>query len=517
MGIFKKEKPLKVLFVASEHFPFAKVGGLGDVMFSLPRALSRKGCDVRVMMPLYGSINKELLQGARLVYKGLPVPTSPDRGTDDLICNVLQLDASSDPRSPVTTYFLENREYYELRSNVYGYADDNLRFSLLSRGCLEFLNAANDWMPDIIVGSDWMTGYLLNYLEFEYKDYPRFKDLVTVFSIHNVHSQGVSRRFRFIPQTELDDGHGPLPGFFEPRMKHINAMRRGIMHADVITTVSPTYAKEIMTPEFGEGLDGLLQERRGDVYGILNGIDYEVKNPIIDPLLAKQFSIKNIADRVENKIALQKRFGLPEKPDVFVVGVVSRLDKQKGFTLLEPIIGSFLKSTGAQLVVVGTGSPDLMDFFHDLQKAFPENMCAHLQYDGQLPHLIFGGADVVLIPSQFEPCGLTQMEAMRYGAIPVVRNVGGLADTVIDYDPRTSVGTGFLFNDFEPTALLIALIRSYVNWRHRESWTGLQAQAMSMDFSWERSADQYLELFNKIIESRKIPSQDTRNVSPRLL
>jgi len=515
MGMFRKGKPMKVLFVTTEQFPFAKVGGLGDVMFSLPRALAREGCDARVMMPRYGSIDDELLAGAKLVEPQLAVPTVSDRRHDDLICNVLRVDATDDARSPVTTYFLENEEYYELRSNVYGYADDRLRFALLSRGCLEFLRLTSDWTPDVIVSTDWMTGYLANYLKTDYRDAPRLKDMLSVFSIHNIFSQGPSRRSRFIPQTELDDGHGPLPYFFDKRMEDINAMRRGIMYADVITTVSPTYAKEIMTPEYGEGLDALLAERRNDVTGILNGIDYDVKDPGSDPNIAKTYSIRTLADRTQNKTALQRRFGLPEDPDAFVMGIVSRLDKQKGLDLLEPNIGSFLKSAKAQLVVVGGGAHELMDFFHGLQRKFPTQVGAHLQYDDALPHLVWSGADVQLVPSRFEPCGLTQMEAMRYGAIPVVRRVGGLADTVADYNPGTGEGTGFVFDELEPAALLMALVRAHVNWRHRESWAELQRHAMKADFSWEHSARQHLKLFTAELERRRGTDDSAKNIPSR--
>lgn len=515
MGMFRKGKQMKVLFVTTEQFPFAKVGGLGDVMFSLPRALAREGCDARVMMPRYGSIDRELLAGAKLVEERLAVPTVSDRSEDDLICNVLRVDATDDDRSPVTTYFLENQEYYELRSNVYGYIDDRLRFALLSRGCLEFLRLTDEWTPDVIVATDWMTGYLTNYLKTDYRDTPRLKNMLSVFSIHNIFSQGPSRRSRFIPQTELDDGHSPLPYFFDKRMEDINAMRRGIMYADVITTVSPTYAKEIMTPEYGEGLDELLKERRHDVVGILNGIDYDVKDPAADPAIAKTYSARTLADRAENKTALQQRFGLPEDPDVFVAGIVSRLDKQKGLDLLEPIIGSFLKSTGAQLVLVGSGAPELMDFFHGLQRKFPAQVGVHLQYDDVIPHLVWSGADVQLVPSRFEPCGLTQMEAMRYGAIPVVRRVGGLADTVADYHPGTGVGTGFVFDELDPTALLMALVRAHVNWRHKESWAELQQRAMKADFSWTHTARQYMKLFAAALDGRKSKTGARKNIPPR--
>ncbi|MDP3958311.1 MAG: glycogen/starch synthase [bacterium] len=502
MKLFRKDEAPKVLFLTSEEFPFAKVGGLGEVMFSLPRALKKLGCDARVMMPRYGSIDKSVHKTS-LVMEGLEVPTTPDLMGKHLRCNVLRFDATDDPNSPVTTYFLENQEYYELRSNVYEYTDDTIRFALLSRGCLEFLNLTREWVPDIIVTVDWMTSYTQSFLKTDYKDYDRLQRLTAILSIHNIHVQGPSRRFRFTPEMERDDGHGPIPDFFSPRLKHINAMRRGIMHADMVNTVSPTYAKELTTPEFGEGLDGLLKERGDRFLGILNGIDYEKNDPATDPLLPKNYSAKSLDDRTENKLALQERFGLEKDPNAFVIGIVSRLARQKGFALLQPIIEPLIKATNAQLFTVGTGDTEIMDFLRSFQDKYPKNVRTHLMYDDVLPHLVYGGADIVLIPSKFEPCGLIQMEAMRYGAIPVARRTGGLADSIVDYSPLEKRGIGFLFDEFDPTALLIAIIRAFESWNHRESWKKLQKRAMAADFSWDASAREYMKLFKKAMALKK--------------
>lgn len=497
MGIFPQNSKPNVLFVSSEEAPFAKVGGLGEVVFALPRALVRLGYDARVMIPRYGTIDP-LSWNMPYTFEGLDVPTAPGGGTR-LVCNVRRAIAVGDRRSPVTTYFLENQEYYEFRANVYGYADDRIRFALLSRGCLEFLNRSREWLPDVIVTTDWMTGYLPNFLKTDYRDYARLAGIATVFSIHNLSSHGTIRPYRFLGESERDDGFGPVPDFFSPRMQQVNAMRRGILYADVINTVSPTYAKEITTPEFGEGLDGLLREKSGRLSGILNGIDYETVNPASDPFLPKKFDAKTIEARIENKGALQKRFGLPENPGTFVMGVVSRLTRQKGFSLLLPVIEAFLQSAGAQLIIVGTGETDIMDFFQVLEKKFPAQVRTHLQFDEALPHMVYAGSDVVLIPSQFEPSGLTQMEAMRFGAVPVARRVGGLADTIEDFNPATGEGTGFLFDEFEPNAFMIAMTRAFVNWRHHGVWKRLQKIVMTKDFSWDRSAREYGALFDQAV------------------
>lgn len=498
-----KKKSLKILFVSSEQTGFAKVGGLGEVMFSLPRALREIGHDARVFMPRYASINPEQL-ALTMVCEGLEVPSAVRDPKKNIICNVLSFTPNGHIHDNAPTYFLENQEYYEMRSNVYGYMDDRIRFALLSRGALAFLAQKSDWIPDVVVGADWISGLLLNILRTEYKDDPRLSKIATVYSIHNIGgNQGMKMHHRFIPEGDRDDGFGEIPDFFSPRMDFVNGVRRGILHADVINTVSPTHAKEILTEEFGEGLEKLLTERRDRLYGILNGIDYKTNDPATDSVLAKNFSIKNINARAENKRALQDRFGLPRDENIFLVGIVARLTKQKGLQLLMPIIDQFFKATGSQLVVVGTGEPEIMQFFKDAVVKYPNQLRAHLQFDGTIPREIYGGADAVLIPSAFEPCGLTQMEAMRYGAVPIARRVGGLADSVKEYSPETKKGNGFLFDDSDPIAFLIALTKAFANWQHPASWRTIVKNCMREDFSWEYSAKEYEKLFRLAIRIRQ--------------
>lgn len=492
---------LKILFVSSEEAPYAKAGGLGEVMFSLPRALKALGHDARVMIPRYGHMDLAA-HPFEMVYEGLQVPTGPDAGAKELICNVRFVSGTGDSRSPVPTYFFENQEYYEMRSNIYGYNDDPIRFAILSRGCLEFLRKYRAWRPNIIVCTDWMTSYIPNFLKTDFADDRALKKIATVLTIHNLASHPGTFNPRFIQESERDDGHGPLPDVFSPRMMHINPLRRAIMHADLVNTVSATYAKEITTPEFGEELDGLLRERRGRLVGILNGIDYETNNPETDTRLASTFSARSIERRKENRLALQQRLGLPQDPNAFLMGIVSRLNRQKGFKLLADMIEPFLKETKGQLVVVGSGDTELMTFFSDLAKKYPAQAATHLKFDDELPHLVFAGSDVILVPSYFEPSGLTQMEAMRYGAVPVARSVGGLADTIVDYQPEKG-GSGFLFSDFDAYAFLIALTRAFVNWRHTRSWRKLQRIVMQKDFSWERSAHEYVKIFRLAIRYKK--------------
>ena len=500
MNLFKHSSAgkLKILFVAAEAAPFAAVGGLASVMYSLPKALSRLGHDARVFMPRYVFIDDQK-NNLKMDKRGLQVPTgSENNDPKHLICNVKRRDENKkDPKSPVTTYFLENMEYFELRTNVYGYSDDTIRWALLSRGVLEYISYWSDWKPDIIVSSDWQTGLVPNYMKTLYKDDPIISKIVSVFSIHNLYFQAMFDH-RFVSEMDNDDGKSPIPPIVgDGRMVKINPMRRGIMHADAINTVSPNYAKEILTKEYGELLEDLLRERRSVLAGILNGIDYEVWNPATDSAIAAKYDVEHILERAKNKSALQERFGLADDKDVFVLAIVSRLTKQKGFDLLPNVMDTLLRELPIQLVVVGDGETDLMGYFQDLATKHHGRVATHLQFDPVLPHPVFAGADAFIMPSRFEPCGLTQMEAMRMGTIPIVRKTGGLADSVDDYDPSHEIGTGFVFEKFDSMSFLIAVVRAYETFRDKKAWTSMVVRALEKDFSWDVSAEKYVKFFNE--------------------
>lgn len=499
MSLLSKQK-LKVLFVAPECKPFAMEGGLGSVMSSLPLALIKEGVDARVMLPRFLSVDEKKYE-IKMEHKGLRVPTDNqgEAGRKHLVCNVKSYEGNPN-KGLVPAYFLENLEYYEQRANVYGYGDDAVRWALLSRGVLEFLKVSS-WVPDIIVSADFMTGLIPNYLKTKYQDEKKFKNIKTLYTIHNLAYQGIN--YQFMPETDFDDGHSEVPAFEDPRLLKINMSRRAIMYSDFISTVSEMYSKEIMTEEFGAKLDELLRERRAYVTGILNGIDYTMWDSKKDPLIPSGFSASSIALRAENKKALQQRFGLPETEETFVVGIASRIASQKGFNLLTPIIEPLLNELNMQLILVGQGENNLMEFFDKLQKKFPQKVALHLKFDSSLPHLIFGGADATLIPSRYEPCGLTQMEAMRYGCIPIARKTGGLADTVEDYKPKTDEGFGFLFEKLDSFPLMVAIVRAYENFQYKNVWKKLQVRAMRKDFSWEKSAKKYVALFDRLMKMTK--------------
>jgi len=489
--------PLKVLLVAPEISPYANVGGLSRVAAYLSRALLELGHDVRLFMPKFGFIDEEKYP-MTMAKKGLKIPTG---ATDKphLICNVK---VNTVPGG-ASTYFLENMEYYEKRANVYGYSDDPLRWALLSRGALEFLRHHREWQPQIIHGNDWQTGFIPNYLSTAYEKDRPLLPLATVFTIHNLMYQGMFDH-RTISELDFDDGRSQIASFFSKRLNKQNFMRRGIIYADVVSTVSRAYAKEMLTPEYGEGLHRLLLEVRSKLFGVTNGIDYDEFNPATDRLLHTNYDVHRLERRLQNKIALQREFDLPEDEKAFAVGVVGRLSAQKGFDLLLRVLVHFLKEfREVQFLQVGGGDSQFIEILKKLKQDFPTQVGIHPLPNFTLPRLIFSGCDVIPLPAKFEPCGIVQLEAMRYGAIPIVRATGGLKDTVENFDPRRDAGTGFVFEDYEPWPLFAKLVQAYELFRQPVIWRGLQKRAMQTDFSWKASAKEYVELYRKAIHRHR--------------
>jgi len=489
--------PLKILFVASEAGPYAQVGGLGEVMRSLPTALRELGHDARVMIPKYASIDTEKFS-LETEFPNLKMIDPEKDPYGLLVCNVLKY---RDKSGETVAYFLENMEYYEKRANIYGYNDDTTRWLLLAKGSLEFIRQSS-WKPDVIVCCDWQSGLVADLLHTDYKNDPILSKIASVFSIHNLKHQGVFDP-RSISEIDYDSGQGPIPDFFDLNIWKLNGTRRGILYADVINTVSPTYAKEILSPENGETLDNVLKERSDRLFGILNGIDYDYFNPETDDQLAANYSAANFKKRVKNKTALQKKIGLPEDENKFVISYVGRLDPQKGLDLLRDVSDSLFENLDFQMVITGTGDNDIKYFFQDLQKKYPKKIGLHLMHDTELRKLIHAGSDVTMMPSVFEPCGLVQMESMRYGCVPLVRKVGGLADTVVDYNPAGGNGTGFVFEKYDRYAFLITVVRAYELFKNRKEWNNLVKRVLSADFSWHKSAKDYLKLFETAIKFHK--------------
>lgn len=488
---------LKILFVASEAAPFVKIGGLGEVVCSLSKALRELKYDARVFIPKYATIDMQAFP-LEMEIKEIK-PQCSDRDPNGLlVSNVLRY---QDKDKKTIAYFLENMEYYEKRANVYGYGDDTVRWVLLAKGVIEFIKRS-EWKPDIIVACDWQAGFVAYLFKTDCKNDPELNKIKVIFSIHNLRFQGMFDH-HFVSEMDFDAGQAKIPDFFDPKIMNLNGMRRGIMYADIVSTVSPTYSREILEPEFGEKLNDLLTERRSVLYGILNGIDAVSWDPATDQDLAVNYSAGSLDKREENKITLQKRFGLPEGKEKFVIGIVSRMDEQKGFNLIIEIINALLQNVDFQLVVVGTGDNRYRGFFQDLQKKYPDRVAGHYFFDDKLPRLIFAGVDAVLIPSRFEPSGLVQMEAMRYGAIPIVRKTGGLSDSVQNYLPGQNWGTGFVFEKYDKYALLIAIVRAAETFKDKKEWRKLMKRAMAKDFSWKKSAQEYIKLFELVLNSRQ--------------
>ena len=483
------ERPLRILILAAEIVPFAKVGGLADVVGALPKALQELGHDVRLVMPRYGQVSPERFQ-LTTALDAVPV----HMGHYQEQVRVLQ--GSIGQGVPV--YMIDAPRYFD-RENIYGYTDDGERFILFCRSALETVRTL-DWSPDIIHCNDWQTGIVPNWMHTVYHDDPFFADAATAYTIHNLAYQGIFG-YRILEVAGVATG-----GFLYPQIVElanvVDIMGRGILFADAITTVSERYAQEILTPTFGEKLDPLLRSRRDHLFGILNGIDYQEMNPATDHYIHTQFDCASLDKRAANKRALQERAHLPVKSDVPLIGMISRLADQKGFDLIAQIAQPLL-AQGIQLVVLGIGDQHYHEMFQNLAARYPEQVAIFLTFNSELAQSIYAGSDMFLMPSRFEPCGLGQLIAMRYGSVPIVRSVGGLADTVQQYDPSTGGGNGFTFVNYDPWELFAAIVRALEVFRFKDIWRTLQQRGMNADHSWHASAVRYVDVYRNAIKFHK--------------
>ncbi len=483
---------LKILFVTAELLPYSSVGGLAHVSHFLPKALLKLGVDVRIFTPKYGVINQTKYPMTHGL-TDLHVPTGEKEGSQhptELICNIATLKhpLKSDPQ----VYFLENMEYYEQRANVYSYSDDHIRFGLLSRAALEFIKES-DFVPDVIHVNDWHTGYITNLLKTEYSSHPKLKDISTVLSIHNLY-QGMYD-FDHAPELDFDDGSGPLDSLYSERFFKQNALKRGMINADIINTVSETYSREILTEQYAGRLSNVFKELRNKLHGVLNGLDNQSFNPKTDKIIKRRYSSSNLAARAENKTALQKEFSLTVDPHIPLLAIYGRLEEQKGIDLLKETLDFILSECKVQLVVLGTGDDRYLSFFSGLEKKYPGQVGTHLMFSQTLPRKIISGADMLLVPSRYEPGGIVALEALRYGCVPIVRATGGLADSVTDYDPSQNHGTGFSFKTYSGMSFLVAVVRALETYRNQGAWKKIVQRAMNQDFSWVNSAKKYIELY----------------------
>lgn len=482
---------MKIAFLASEVVPFAKTGGLADVSGALPKELAYLGNDVKVFMPKYYSVdeNKFNLQRLknigemRINIVGKLLPVLVFRGFL--------------PDTEVEIYFLDYPPFFN-RDQIYTNDPDEAdRFILFSKGVIELIQLLN-WKPDIIHCNDWQTGLIPLLLKDNYRSNKTFEKTASVLTIHNIGYQGIFN-IETLDKAEIKpiyfENHGEVE-----KDGQVNFLKAGISFADIINTVSENYAKELLTPEYGHGLDDVLNNRTKDFFGILNGVDYNIWNPETDKYLSHNYSLNNLTGKDENKKLLLKKFNLPIKPNVPLIGIISRFAVQKGFDIILSSM-EYLLSLNAQWVVLGTGETEYEEEFSKLAKDHPDKLSLFVGYNNELSHLIEAGADMFLMPSHYEPCGLNQIYSLKYGTVPIVRNTGGLADTVQDWDYSVSKGeesgTGYSFNDYNGYSLTDAVERAIRDFNNKPTWKKIQSNGMNKDYSWKKSAKKYVELYKK--------------------
>lgn len=490
-------RKLKVLIVSPEVVPFAKTGGLADVTGALPKALASLGHQVKVILPKYKMVDDEKFNLKEIPVNAPEIPLGVKKTTINLKTSILQ-SSEVEYLFAVNDHYFERAQLYKDTKTGFDYKDNDERFILFARGTLEILKSI-EWKPHIIHCNDWQSALIPAYLKTVYADDHFFRNTGTVFSIHNIAYQGNFPKDTFRKIGVKDELFYPTSPF--EFWGNCNFLKIGISHADVINTVSEQYMMEVQTSkEFGFGMEGLLRTRSKDLYGVLNGIDYQEWNPEIDKLIPFNYTPDDLSGKKKNKARLLKLNNLPiTKKDIPLIGMISRLADQKGFDLLAQIKEKLMK-LNLKFVILGTGEKKYHDLLKNLERRYPKKLKAHLAFDNKLAHLIEAGADMFLMPSRYEPCGLNQLYSLKYGTVPIVRETGGLADTIQDYDPETEDGTGFVFKDYDPEELLTAIKRALKVYQDKKKWKKLMFSGMQKNFSWEASAKKYVQLYKKALE-----------------
>ena len=471
---------MKVLFAASEAYPFAMSGGLADVAGALPKALRKRFVGCRVVLPMYSTIAQELKDKMTFI-TSITVPVAWRRQ----YCGIFEAHVDG------VIYYLIDNQYYFKRDSLYGHYDDAERFAFFSRAVLEIIPYI-DFTPDIIHCNDWQTALIPVYLNAFYRFNPLYGNMKTVFTIHNIQYQG---KYGY-ELTEDVLGLPPENASLVDYDRCVNFMKGAIQCSDKITTVSPTYSREILDPYYSHGLDTILKMFTFKLTGIVYGIDTDVYNPETDPLIYKNFSVKKIAGKAVNKQKLQEELGLPQKADTPVIGIVTRLVKHKGIDLVKRVFEDMLRAD-LQFAILGSGEWEFETFFSEMAKKYPDKVGLKLGFNPTLAHRIYAGADIFLMPSQSEPCGLAQMVALRYGTIPIVRETGGLNDTI--KDSGDGEGNGFTFKSYNAHDMLNTVWRAITGYADKEGWAVLRDRAMKCDNSWGTSANAYIKLYKEII------------------
>ncbi len=469
-----------------------KTGGLGDVAGSLPKALEQEGCEVKVFLPLYGGIktlDHNLYRFDEITNVAVAVGT--EFHSFDVWKGTL-------PDSEVEVYFIDCPHYFHRPNPYTNDIDEDERFIFFQIAILETLQRLK-WAPDIMHCNDWQTSLLPVFLKTTYQWDKLFERTATLLSIHNIGYQGMFSKDAVAKAGLPMENYSPYMPF-----EHKGTfcfLKAGILYSEIVSAVSPTYAHEIQTSELGAGLEGVLQTRSGDIYGVLNGIDEKIWNPRFDSFIPYKYTTSLLRNKVKNKTALLKQAELLENNELALIGIISRFASQKGFELLAPVIGEIM-ALPVQFLVLGSGEEKTEDFFLQLKAAYPDRVNVYIGYNNKLAHLITAGSDMFLMPSHYEPCGLNQMYSLNYGTVPIVRKTGGLADTVKDYHEHNEKGNGFSFKDYTPQALYSTLVRALHMFKDKKVWKKLQLTGMKEDFSWKHSADLYIELYGKAISKR---------------
>ncbi|MCR4418417.1 MAG: glycogen synthase GlgA [Ignavibacteria bacterium] len=497
-----KNKNLKILFITSEASPFVKTGGLADVSSALPQTLMELGNEVRLVLPKYGAVDERKFKIHEIVrLKEIPIHLG----------NEIELVSMRScflvgSKVKVQIYFFDNQKYFGSRKGLYqdintkkDYPDNHERFILYAKGIMEMLKKLG-WTPDIIHCNDWQTGLIPAYLKTVYADLDILKDTKVVFTIHNVDFPGVFPKEVFkltglpdsiLNEITVEDG------------SKISFLKAGVVYADAVTTVSEKYADELCTiDELGGIIKNTLKKRKNDFYGIINGVDYSVWNPETDKYIPAKYNIKDLSGKLDNKKALLEYLKLPVELEVPVIGTISRFAEQKGIDLIQDAIEEILK-LDVKYVLLGQGDKKYQQFFEKVQKKYPKKFGFFAGFNEELAHLIEAGADMYLMPSKYEPCGLTQLYALKYGTIPIVRYTGGLADTIVRLNGNFDEGTGFVFKKYEVEDMMKEIKRALKLYQDKESWVKLMKNAMSQDFSWHASAKKYVELYKKLLKDTK--------------
>jgi starch synthase len=487
---------MKIAFVSTECVPYAKTGGLADVTGSLPAELEKIGCEVKVFVPKYSLID-EAKHGLRYNW---------DIGEMSIRINgqirSAHVHQATLPGSNVQVNFIDCPHYFH-RSQIYtNDVDEDERFILFSKGVIETLQRMH-WAPDVIHCNDWQTGLMPLFIKDNYNWDRLFDKTATLFTIHNIGYQGrFSKSVLFSAEIRGDLFY---PGGPVEHEGGVSFMKAGIVFADMITTVSNTYAHEILSPELGAGLHPVLLQRKDDLFGILNGVDYDIWNPETDKHIPYNFSQDSMSGKVKNKKFLLDHFGISFEENVPLIGMVSRMVLQKGFDIFAAALKD-LMGLNAKWLILGSGEDKYEQMFRELSNRLPHKVGVYLGYNNELSHLIEAGSDMFLMPSRYEPCGLNQIYSLKYGTVPIVRKTGGLADTVKDWDEQSHYGfdngNGFSFNDYTGFALYRSVERAVSAFRHRLIWRKIQLNGMNADFSWRRSAEKYIEVYKMAVKKR---------------